>query len=182
MQNRPVSSSDLDSSQRCLVLMRHAKAEAWGENDHARRLTDQGRADAAAAGQWLADFGFSPDHALVSSSTRTRQTWDLVSTQAGWALDPVVEDGLFTASPDTALDLLRETPPEVSSLIAIGHNPTIAYLAQLLDDGDGDAEAGAAMVGGGYPTSALTVFTFGGDWVDLDMASASLRAFHAERG
>ncbi len=32
-----------------------------------------------------------------------------------------------------------------TDVIVIGHNPTIAYLAQLLDDGAGDAAAGAAM-------------------------------------
>lgn len=178
MQNRPVTSSESAASTRSLVLMRHAKAEAWGEDDHARRLTDRGRTDAVAAGRWLADFGFAPDRALVSSAARTLQTWDLVCEGAGWALEPVVEDGLFTASPEAALDLLRETATDVASLITVGHNPTIAYLAQLLEDGNGDAEASTAMVGG-FPTSALTVFSFEGDWADLDMASASLRAFHA---
>lgn len=178
MQNRPVSSSGPTSSTRHLVLMRHAKAEAWGDDDHARPLTDRGRSDAAAAGRWLAESGFVADRALVSSAVRTLQTWDLVSEGADWSLVPVVEDGLFTASPESALDLLRETPSETVSIVVVGHNPTIAYLAQLLDDGNGDAEASAAMVGG-YPTCALTVFTFEGDWADLDMASASVAAFRA---
>ncbi len=177
MQNHWVNSSDPASSQRRLVLLRHARAEEWGESDHDRQLTDKGKADAFAAGHWLAEYGFTPDHALVSSAARTQQTWALVSAGAGWALAPVIEDGLFAASPDSALDLMRQTPPEVVSLIAVAHNPTVAYLAQMLDDGSGDEKAGAAMVGG-YPTSALTVFTFDGDWSDLDMASASLQAFH----
>jgi len=160
--------------------MRHAKAEAWGEDDHDRCLTEKGRADATAAGRWLAELGFIADHALVSSATRTRETWDLVSGGAGWELAPVIEDALFTASPETALDLLRDSPAETVSMIAVGHNPTIAYLAQMLDDGSGDAEASAGMVGG-YPTSAVSVFDFDGDWADLDMASASLRAFHVGR-
>lgn len=179
MENRRVTSSD-PTPQRRLVLMRHAKAEAWGEDDHARRLTEKGRADATAAGQWLAASGFSPDHALVSSATRTRETWSLLSEGAGWELAPVIEDVLFSASPETALDLLRESPAEAFSVIAVGHNPTIAYLAQLLDDGSGDEAASAAMVGG-YPACAMTVFDFSGDWADLDLASACLRAFHAGR-
>ena len=43
----------------------------------------------------------------------------------------------------------------------IGHNPTMAYLAQMLDDGDGDAEAAAGM-NEGFPTGALAVFAVDG--------------------
>lgn len=180
MQNRSVSSPDPSSSPRRLVLMRHAKAQAWGDDDHARLLTDQGRTDAHAAGEWFARAGFVADHALVSSATRTRETWQLVSEGAGWTLSPAIEDALFSASPETVLDLLRESPADARSVMALGHNPTIAYLAQMLDDGSGDAEAAAAMISG-YPPGAVTLFDFDGDWADLDMASASLRAFHSER-
>ena len=54
----------------------------------------------------------------------------------------------------------------------VGHNPTMASLAALLDDGDGDEEAGNEMALG-FPTSAVAVFAYDGDWADLDEASAS---------
>jgi phosphohistidine phosphatase len=160
--------------------MRHAKAESFGESDHARRLTEKGRADAVAAGHWLAAQGSVPDVALISSATRTQETWEAVSDGAGWAQAPVLDDGLYSAGPDTALDLIRETPTEVRSLFVIGHNPTIAFLAQMLDDGEGDPAATADMAGG-YPTCALTVLTFDGSWSDLAMASARVTAFHVGR-
>ena len=162
-------------------MMRHAKAESWGESDHERQLADRGRDDAAAAGRWLVEQGFTPDRALVSSAARTRETWDAVASGAGWDLAPVLDDGLYSAGPDTALDLMRETPDEARSLIMIGHNPTVAYLAQMLDDGAGDPASTADMAGG-YPTCAITVLTFAGPWADLDMASASVAAFHVGRG
>ena len=180
MHNHRVTSSDPVPSQRRVVLMRHAKAEAWGQDDHARRLTGQGRADAAAAGRWLSESAFTPDHALLSSAIRTRETWALAAEAAGWDLTPAIEEGLFSASPEAALDLIRESPAHAHAVIVVGHNPTIAYLAQLLDDGSGDPEAGAAMVGG-YPPCAVAVFGFDGEWADLDMASASLQAFHPGR-
>ena len=172
----------LDSApdSRLLVVMRHAKAESWGESDHERQLSAQGRADAAAAGRWLAEQGVVPDHALVSSATRTQDTWTALSAGAGWEVAPILDDGLYSAGPDTALDLMRETPDTARSLIVIGHNPTVAYLAQMLDDGDGDVAATADMAGG-YPTCALTVLRFRGAWADLDLASASVAAFHVGR-
>lgn len=171
---------DVSADSRLLVVMRHARAESWGENDHDRRLSEQGMADAAAAGRWLAEQSFSPDHALVSSAHRTRDTWDALSGAAGWTLAPDFDEAIYSAGPDTALDLMRETPAGARALIVIGHNPTVAYLAHMLDDGDGDPAAGAAMAGG-YPTCAVTVLAFRGEWADLDMASASVAAFHVGR-
>src|SRR5688572_15681351 len=52
-----VPSPDVSPDARLLVLMRHAKAEAWGQSDFDRRLTERGRADAEAAGRWLAERG-----------------------------------------------------------------------------------------------------------------------------
>ena len=61
----------------------------------------------------------------------------------------------------------------------VGHNPTMAMLAQLLDDGEGDAAAGERMAGG-FPTSAVAVFELNGSWADLE--AARLTAFHVGRG
>jgi phosphohistidine phosphatase len=57
----------------------------------------------------------------------------------------------------------------------------MAFLAQMLDNGEGDEEVAARMTTG-FPTSAVTVFAFEGDWTDLDMASAALVGFHVGRG
>ena len=79
------------------------------------------------------------------------------------SLEPDFDAGLYAAGPEAALDLIRERPAATPrDVMVIGHNPTMAYLAQMLDDGGGDTEAGAAMAGG-YPTSALTVLEFDGD-------------------
>ena len=48
---------------------------------------------------------------------------------------------VFAAGADTAFDLLREVDDEVTTLLVIGHNPTMAYIAELIDDGEGDADA-----------------------------------------
>jgi phosphohistidine phosphatase len=166
---------------RVIVLMRHAKAEQVGPTDMERELASRGYADAAAAGRWLAGRGTTPDHALVSAATRARQTWESLSSVAGWALEPALDRGLYAASPETALDLMRAVPDEATTLVVVGHNPTIAYLAQLLDDGEGDAGASREMTEG-YPTSALAVFEHEGAWADLDLACARLVAFHVGRG
>jgi phosphohistidine phosphatase len=166
---------------RRLVVVRHSKAEQSGETDHARRLIDRGRSDAEAAGRWLAGEDVVPDHALVSAAPRARETWEALAAGAGWSVEPNLDEGLYSAGPDTALDLIRGVPADAAVLVVVGHNPTMAHLAQLLDDGGGDPEASKAMASG-FPTSAVAVFEYDGAWADLDLTSARLVAFHVGRG
>ena len=166
---------------RRLVVMRHAKAEQDGPTDFERPLADRGRRDAAAAGSWLAEQGLAPDHALVSAARRTQETWAALASGAGWELEPELDRGLYAAGPESAIDIIRLTSDDVSSLVVVGHNPTMAYLAQLLDDGSGDVAAAAAMAGD-FPTSAVAVFSYDGSWADLGQGSAGLVAYHVGRG
>ena len=164
---------------RRLVIMRHAKAEATAPSDHERALASRGMADAEAAGQWLAEQGITPDVALVSDALRTRQTWAQVAGGAGWdesAAD--FSEALYDAGSDSTFDLIRETDAGVTTLVVIGHNPTMAYVAELVDDGEGDDDAMTGMVTRGFPTSALAVFTVDGPWSDLGPGSGRLEAFH----
>lgn len=165
---------------RRLVVMRHSKAESWGESDESRVLEPRGRDDAEAAGRWLAERGFVPDHALVSTAARTRETWQVVAETAGWRSEPDFDAGLYAAGPEAALDLIRAVPAQATDVIVVGHNPTVAYLAQLLDDGAGDSEAAERMATG-FPTSALAVLAVDGPWAELELAGATLVDFHVGR-
>jgi phosphohistidine phosphatase len=161
--------------------MRHAKAQQYATSDHERGLEARGRRDAADAGAWLALHEIDCDYALVSDAARAVATWEAVADAADWDVEPDVDASLYDAGPETALDVLRSLPDDATNVLLLGHNPTIAYLAQLLDDGDGDQDAISEM-GEGYPTSALTVFSYDGDWADLEMGSARVTDFHVGRG
>lgn len=161
--------------------MRHAKAEQTGATDFERHLSERGHGDAAEAGRWLVARGVEPELALVSAAVRTQETWDSLVQGAGWDLDPELDEGLYSAGTQVALDLLRAIDDGITSVVMVGHNPTMASLAAILDDGDGDEEAGNELALG-YPTSAVTVFEYDGKWSELDEASASVVAFHVGRG
>ncbi len=156
-----------------LVVMRHAKAEQSGASDAERQLTDRGLLDATEAGQWLAGRGVEPELALVSSAVRTVQTWDAANEGGGWDLEGTLEDALYEAGTESALDLVRAVDEAISTLVVVGHNPTMASLAALLDDNE---------ITLGFPTSAMAVFSYDGKWEDVDEASASLVAHHVGRG
>jgi phosphohistidine phosphatase len=163
--------------KRTLILMRHAKAEPFGDQDHERVLTDRGRRDATEAGAWLASRGLVPDHAFVSPAARTTSTWEALAAASGATVTPTYDDALYSGSPDTVLDVLRTAPNSANVLVLVGHNPTVAYLAQMLSDGIPDPAAFRAM-SQGYPSAALTVLSVPGVWADLSEGSAAVVDFH----
>lgn len=161
--------------------MRHAKAEGYAPDDHGRALTDRGGLDAEAAGRWALGLGLEPEVVLVSSALRTRQTWERFATGLGSGLDPTVEDALYSAGPESAMEFLRSLPEETRTAMFVGHNPTAGYLVQLLNDGEGDPDAVRA-VGEGFPTSAVAVLAVPGRWADLEMGSCRILLSHVGRG
>lgn len=167
---------------RRLVIVRHAKAEAQGPTDHERQLADRGRADARAGGTWLAATGIRPDLALVSSARRAMETYDALRKGAGWELEAEASETLYSAEPETALDVVRQVPDDVATVLVVGHNPTMGTLAQLLDDGEGDTAASGELLSGGFPTCALAVFEVPVAWPDLSFTGATLTAFQVGRG
>ena len=61
----------------------------------------------------------------------------------------------------------------------VGHNPTMASMAQLLDDGEGDAEAGAELATAASRPARVAVFEHDGAWADLGVGlRPAASAFH----
>jgi phosphohistidine phosphatase len=173
-------------STRTLVILRHATAtNPEGVADPDRPLSDQGRADAAAAGAWLAERGLRPDLVLCSPALRTRQTWHGValglvgepaSAEAGSdAPAPEVryESALYGASMPTLLASVRAVPPQVTTVLLIGHNPGLSALSAALDPDRAETE--------GLSTAGIAVHTFTGAWTDLAAGGAPLTASHIAR-
>lgn len=166
---------------RRLVVMRHAKAEQFAASDHERELAPRGCEDAAEAGRWAAAAGVEPDHVVVSSAARTQGTWRCFSSASGFEPEVVTDRSLYSAGTDGALEILRSVPADVATVMLVGHNPTMAHLVHLLDNGEADPEV-FARVSEGYPTAALTVLEVPGPWAELDVASARITDFHVGRG
>ena len=161
--------------------MRHGRAEQFAAEDHQRRLTTRGVREARGAGEWLVDRGLVPTHALVSSAQRARDTWDGLAEVTGLGIEPEVDDAVYSASPESALDLLRATPADAEVVLLVGHNPTAASLAHLLDDGDPEPEA-FRLMSAGFPPAAVAVLDVHVPWAELDTATARLVAFFPGRG
>jgi phosphohistidine phosphatase len=164
---------------RRLVLLRHAKS-AWVDGaDHDRPLGKRGRRDAPRAGRWLGQSGYVPDLVVCSTARRTRDTWQLAAAELGASPSVRFEPRVYGASTAELLDLVRETSPEVGSLLVVGHEPTMSGLTLLLagDAATGGAPAVLERVRLKFPTAAIAVLPFAGGWSDLRPGGAELAAF-----
>ncbi|MFM8303910.1 MAG: SixA phosphatase family protein [Actinomycetota bacterium] len=164
---------------RRLLLLRHAKS-SWSDataRDHDRPLNARGRRAAPLVGDYLRREDLVPDRVLCSSARRTCETLALLDLPD--TTDGVIEHDLYLAHPETVLEAVRGTVASVTSLMVIGHNPTMHELALDLAHG-GDVAARAAL-GRGYPTAALAALGVTGDWAGLESAAAVLDRFVTPR-
>jgi phosphohistidine phosphatase len=166
---------------RQLILLRHAKS-AWPDDvaDHDRPLAPRGRRDAPAAGRWLRAAGRVPDLVLCSTARRARETWQLAEEKLGAAHPPTTfEERIYGATSAQLLDLARQTPADVGTLLVVGHDPAVRGLTlELASPEPVDAEAGPlARVRNKYPTAAIAVLAFTASWPELGPGQARLADF-----
>ena len=158
---------------RRLILMRHAKSD-WDDpvlRDIERPLSERGRVNATALGDWLRSRGYLPDAVLCSSATRTAETF------VGLALECPVRylPELYHAPPATLLTALRQA--EGQTVILLAHNPGIGDFAQDIVQSPPDHHRF-----GDYPTGATLVCDLPvNDWTDAQLRSAQVVDFIVPR-
>ena len=167
---------------RRLLLLRHAKS-AWPDMaDSERPLNDRGRRDAPAMGRWLRDCGYLPDVVLCSPARRTRDTWALLAAEL--EAEPAVryEQRIYEATALSLLHLLREAGGDYRTVLLIGHSPGIAELAVgIAEMTDGPAAEPLDRARDKFPTAAVAVLEFKGEWADLLPGEARMVDFAIPR-
>ena len=161
--------ADATDTTRRLMLLRHAKSDWPDVPDHDRPLAKRGKHDAPLVGRWLRDHGYLPEVVICSDARRTRQTWKLVARELGGSPQVRFDPRAYAASELTLLYLARELPAACRSALMIGHNPDLSDLASSLVEPDGR--------GMSFPTAAVAVLEFDGDWPSLAPGRARLLAF-----
>ena len=124
-----------------LIIMRHAKAEPFGEKgDSERELTDKGLKQAKAVGKGIEWLGLVPDQISCSSVTRTRQTLDRMLKTFGDK--PIVDYriSLYDGGVQAVFDELAHVKAKNRVFMIVGHEPTVSISAQWLASADSDGE------------------------------------------
>ena len=108
-----------------VIILRHAKAEQFAETDHARPLSNRGHQQAKECSEWLKTLPFTIDHALVSSSKRTTETWEDLKINS----TVTISDDAYNASAEDLVHLIRHTNNGSLNLLVVAHNPGVSDLA-----------------------------------------------------
>ena len=160
-----------------LILFRHAKADRpVGVADHERPLAPHGRRQSEAMGKYMAQHQLVPNLAIVSTSRRTQETWQLALPAFAAPIAQSNEPRIYEASETKLLQVLRETSDDKRVLLMVGHNPGMEQLAGYLIS-NSEPEAGARLRHE-YPPAGLAVIDFSfSSWADLSRRSGYLERF-----
>ncbi|MEM9554169.1 MAG: histidine phosphatase family protein [Acidobacteriota bacterium] len=115
--------------------MRHGKSDwsapGWSMSaagDHERPLAPRGVKASRLMGRMLPAIGWRPDAIVASTAVRTRDTAEL-ARGAGFADVPLrLEASLYDAALSTAVELVRGQDDAASTLLVVGHEPTVSEL------------------------------------------------------
>lgn len=153
---------------RYLTVVRHAKAlpASPGGSDFDRVLAERGLAQCAQLRAWAKDLEqlgrFGPTTALVSDAARTRETFvrafdgtDFV-THVEFSRD--IYNGRRHVSAEDLLANLATIDPLTTSLLIVGHNPTVHELMFLIAE-----ELPMTLRGVHYPLGGAFVLALDND-------------------
>jgi len=166
------------NGRRTLLLMRHAKSDyPPGVADHDRPLAPRGIREAALAGDWLRANVPAIDGVLCSTATRARQT--LANTR----VDARVRytERLYDTVAGVMIDEINTVSDGVTTLLVVGHEPTMSAVALGLAGTDGTDADAAQRISTKFPTSAIALLTVPGPWQDLQLGGAALIGFEIPR-
>lgn len=147
-----------------LILLRHGQAEPGSESgeDFDRRLAPHGIVESRAMGLRLAEMGFVPDVALVSTAARARGTWEAACAAFPKA-EVRFEDDLYHADSVTVRSFAFASGTVSATIMVVGHNPGLQELTvALMREGHAPSSL-IARAQRRFPTAAASVFLIDAD-------------------
>ncbi|HEX7872585.1 MAG TPA: histidine phosphatase family protein [Sphingobium sp.] len=165
-----------------VILLRHAKSD-WNDSvsrDFDRPLNGRGKRAARLMGEWARSQKLAFDAIVASPAVRVTETLDHFLEAYGRSVDTRWDRRIYLASSATLLDVLRDLPEELGTILMVGHNPGLEDL--VLDTvPDTSADALREAVEAKYPTAAVATLRFETAlWADL-AKPAALTAFTRPR-
>jgi phosphohistidine phosphatase len=156
---------------RYLYLLRHAESSEKlpGQPDKERELTSRGIREAILIGSYLYKENISFDTVLCSVAIRARTTAGLMADAMKFENDKIVEhEDLYEASTRTFFQFISQLNDDHQTVLCIGHNPAISYLAESLTK----AEIGD------MPPCGLAIIKFNvSSWKEVSQGNGNLQNY-----
>jgi len=118
-----------------IIFVRHAIASRGDSKtkDFDRPLTEKGRFDALEMSKRLKTLAIQPDLVICSSSKRTMETAMVFARNHGIETQGMLK--LYHAMPDTYESVIQELDDTIKTIIIVGHNPGISFIADIANPG-----------------------------------------------
>ena len=142
-----------------LIILRHAKTELWypGVDDAGRSLVSRGLADTKLIAEFLLSHNIKVNRSIVSSSRRTRETWNILSDFFPSA-QMQIDEHLYLASLNDIENAIYAND-DAESLMLVGHNPGFHDFAyDLMKRGGSMSEQMSSRLSARFPTASAAVF------------------------
>ncbi|HYG19515.1 MAG TPA: histidine phosphatase family protein [Ohtaekwangia sp.] len=153
---------------RYLYLLRHAQSveRQPNERDHDRELTPRGAQEAMMLGAHLQKRGAMIDVILSSTAERAKATANLVGEMLKFDMEKIfLHEELFDASTRTFFQFLSQLSDDYQSVMCVGHNPAISYVAEYLT---------RAEIGDIFPTGLAVIQCNVQSWKELSQGTGEL--------
>jgi len=121
--------------KKTIILVRHAKS-SWADEqleDFERPLNERGLKDAPFMGQKLHEKGISPDLIISSPAFRAISTARRIGRELAYDLKSIrCESAIYEASNNQLVELIRQLPNDLDTIMLVGHNPGMHELCYYL--------------------------------------------------
>jgi phosphohistidine phosphatase len=123
-----------------LLILRHAKPIPKDLNlsDHDRPLDKLGKDDALRMGKLIKYKDLVPDFIISSTALRAKTTAEIVAKACKYEGDIILDNSLYEAKPQDYLAILETLSDRHSSVLLVGHNPTIEEVVEMFTDYSSD--------------------------------------------
>ena len=118
-----------------VIIVRHAKTIHHGyDQDFDRTLTDRGKDDAERISHELLKIQLVPDLIISSPAVRTTQTTRIFADLFGYPAGNIrYEKKLYSGMQTTTfIQMLQELDDLHTTVMVVGHNPTVYYFIDYL--------------------------------------------------
>jgi phosphohistidine phosphatase len=121
--------------KKVLILIRHAKAHdlEFGQKDFERFLMAEGVKDASLIGRYFLKKDIPVDRIVASPAERAASTAQMIAEQMRYDLQSIdYNENIYDASIRNLLNIVNEFSEDWDSVMLVGHNPAISYIAENL--------------------------------------------------
>ena len=125
--------------------------------DFDRPLASKGQNDAGLLNKFLKTHKIMPDIILSSPAARTKETLEISLKDIDTSEKVFFKDELYHASTETVLNLIQLINEEISSLMIIGHNPSMHNVFERLSKQSVSK----------FPTCGLASIVFQDSWKNI---------------